>query len=234
MKQRLFVILLLAIPAAFCQAQTRVKASDIIAQINAGKAVEYDNAIIEGELDLTNLENRRMERSSSGWFGFGGDGLFESQVEVPIKFTNCTFEDDVLAYYHLEHRNETYVAHFEKDVVFNRCEFRRGSEFKYSEFNRIAVFEGSTFRREANFKYAEFSEGPLFSSVRFERGANFKYTEFPRGTSFAKSTFEGLADFKYTKFRSPLNMDGVAFRGEEDFKYTKIDGQSFTSYLLRR
>lgn len=234
MKQRNLVFLLLAIPAAFCQAQTRVKASDLVAQINAGKPVEYDNAIIEGELDLTNLENRRVERSSSSWFGFRDNELFESRVEVPLKFTNCTFEDDVLAYYHLEHRNETYVAHFEKDAVFSHCVFKRASEFKYSEFNQAAIFEGSNFRREANFKYSEFTDGPSFAGANFERGADFKYTEFPRETSFEKATFEGLANFKYTKFRSPLNMNGVSFRGEEDFKYTKIDGQSFTSYLLRR
>ncbi len=213
-------------------AQTKIKASDIIKQIDAGKAVEYNNVEIEGDLDLTDLENRRPEHSSTGWFNHDND--FESSVEVPLKFTNCTFSGNVLAYYNIERSNETFIAHFEKDVTFTNCVFRNDSEFKYSEFHGTANFSGSTFNEEANFKYAEFSNGPLFSNAKFESGADFKYTEFPRETSFEKATFHGLANFKYTKFRSPLNMNNVAFRGSEDFKYTEIDGRDFTSYLLNR
>jgi hypothetical protein len=235
----------LALTLLFCPAitlntavaQTRVKASDIIKQINEGRAVEYSNVEIDGRLDLTDLQNRRPERSSDGsrsWLGRGDNETYESQVEVSVKFTNCTFLDDVLAYYHIERENSTYVAHFEKDVTLVNCVFKYDSEFKYSEFNGTATFSGCTFNREANFKYAEFSTGPLFNNVKFEHGADFKYTEFPRGTSFEKATFDGLANFKYSKFRSPLNITGVAFRGSEDFKYTRIDGGNFTSYLLHR
>lgn len=226
-------LLLLISASSLAFTQTRVKASDILRQINAGQAVEYANVEIEGDLDLTDLQNSRPE-GGSGFFYFGGTQTFESTVKVPLKFTNCTFLGDVLAYYHLERRNETYVAHFDRDVTFASCTFRKGSEFKYSEFHGTATFAGSTFHREANFKYAEFSDGPSFSLARFEEGANFKYTEFPRETSFEKAVFLGRTDFKYTKFRSPLNMNGVAFRGSEDFKYTKIDGRSFTAYLLDR
>lgn len=226
--------MLVVLSAAASQAQTRIKASEIIAQINAGKAVEYANVEIEGELDLTNLQNRRQKHSTDSWFGFNNSQTFESEVEVTLTFTNCTFLGDVLAYYHIERHHETYIAHFERDVVFRNCRFERDSEFKYSEFNGNVNFEGSTFTHEANFKYAEFSSGPKFASVLFDGGADFKYTEFPRETSFEKATFHGLANFKYTKFRSPLNMNATAFRGREDFKYTKIDGRSFTTYLLDR
>jgi hypothetical protein len=232
MKQ-IIALFLFAAAITSTVAQTKIKATDIIKQINEGRPVEYANVEIEGELDLTGLTNQRLERSSSGWFD-GDNETYESTVEVSVKFINCKFLDNVLAYYHLDRRNETYVAHFEKDVEFRNCIFKRASEFKYSEFNGLAVFTGSTFNEEANFKYAEFSSGPLFNTVKFESGADFKYAEFPRETSFEKTTFYGLANFKYTKFRSPVNMAGVDFKGNEDFKYTKIDEGSFTSYLLRR
>jgi uncharacterized protein YjbI with pentapeptide repeats len=230
MKHILTLILCLVATAATV-AQTRIKAGDIIKQINEGRSVAYSNVEIEGDLDLTDLENRRLERSSTSWFNDDG-GTYESTVEVSVNFTNCTFLGSVLAYYHVERKNETYVAHFEKDAVFRNCVFKNASEFKYSEFNGAATFTGCTFNEEANFKYAEFSSGPSFSNARFDSGANFKYTEFPRETSFEKATFRGLANFKYSKFRSPLKMDGVAFNGSEDFKYTRIDGRDFTSYLL--
>jgi hypothetical protein len=227
---KLIPIVIFCLASGITIAQTRIKASDIIKLINEGRAVEYSNVEIEGTLDLTDLKNRSHERSSSRWPG-QDEGMYQSSVEVPMKFTNCTFLDDVLAYYN-DRRNETYVAHFEKDVAFTNCIFKYASEFKYSEFSGTATFSGSTFSRDANFKYAEFSSGPLFNNVKFEHGADFKYTEFPRETSFEKATFDGLANFKYTKFKSPLNIQGIVFRGNEDFKYTKIDGRSFTSYLL--
>ena len=232
MKTSVILFLCLIGAAAATQAQTKVKASDILKQINAGQTVTYNNVEIEGDLDLTDLETRESKHSSPGWFD--NDNDYESTVEVPLKFTNCTFLGSVLAYYNLERSNETYVAHFEKDVVFSNCVFRKASEFKYSEFHGIANFTGSMFNEAANFKYAEFSSGPLFGNVKFEDGADFKYTEFPRETSFEKATFHGLANFKYTKFKSPVNLEGIAFRGSEDFKYTEIDGRDFTSYLLNK
>jgi uncharacterized protein YjbI with pentapeptide repeats len=231
MKNILFVLTLILPTLSI--AQTKVNARDIIKQINEGRAVAYNNVEIEGDLDLTDLENRRVERSSSTWL-LDDNATYESTVEVSVNFTNCTFLGNVLAYYHVDRRNETYIAHFEKDAVFKNCVFKNASEFKYSEFDGAAAFDGCTFNDEANFKYAEFSSGPSFSNVKFESGADFKYTEFPRETSFEKATFYGLANFKYSKFRSPLKMDGIAFKGDEDFKYTKIDGRDFTSYLLTR
>jgi hypothetical protein len=231
MKYFFTIVVCLIISVSSTVAQTKIKASDIIKQINDGRSVEYNNVEIEGDLDLTDLKNRTLKRSSASLFD-GDSETYESSVEVTMKFTNCTFLDDVLAYYNLERRNETYIAHFEKDVVFKNCVFKNASEFKYSEFNGTATFAGCTFYDVANFKYTEFSTGPSFGSVKFESGADFKYTEFPRETSFEKATFYGLANFKYTKFRSPLNMEGVAFKGSEDFKYTRIDGRQFTSYLL--
>jgi uncharacterized protein YjbI with pentapeptide repeats len=229
MKQILtfFLCLIAAVPTV---AQS-IKASDIIKQINEGRAVEYSNVQIDGDLDLTDLENRRLEPSSTNRFG-DHNVTYESTVEVPLNFTNCTFLGNVLAYYNTGCRNETYIAHFEKDAVFTNCIFKNESEFKYSEFNGKATFAGCTFNGVANFKYAEFSSGPLFGNVKFESGADFKYTEFPRETSFEKATFRHLANFKYSKFRSPLKIEGVAFNGSEDFKYTQIDGRDFTSYLL--
>jgi hypothetical protein len=223
-----------AIISVSATAQTKIKASDIIKQIDAGRAVDYSNVEIEGDLDLTDLQNRRHERGSGSSLTdlFNDNSVFESQVEVSMRFTNCTFLGDVLAYYHIERENETYIAHFEKDAVFTNCIFKRASEFKYSEFDGLAAFAGCTFYESANFKYTEFSSGPTFANARFEGGADFKYTEFPRETTFERAIFRGLANFKYSKFRSPLNLEGISFKGTEDFKYTRIDGESFTSYLL--
>lgn len=232
--RQLFAIILL-VSSFSIKAQSQIKASDIIRQINEGREVKYSNVEIVGDLDLTDLRNRHEQHDDS-WFGrfsdWGGNDTFISTVEVPLIFSNCTFTGDVLAYYHIDRKDATYLAHFERDVIFKNCVFKRGSEFKYSEFEGSADFTGATFNETANFKYSEFSEGPKFAQVKFEDGADFKYTEFPRNTSFERATFYGLANFKYSKFKSPLNIEKVAFKGSEDFKYTRIDGESFTGYLI--
>lgn len=215
------------------EAQSRVNASDIIKQINLGRDVVYANVEVDGNLDLTDLENRTAVHRSSRWLhNFDrDDDTFESTVKGSLTFTNCTFLGDVLAYYHLDHGRETFVANFDKGVIFNNCVFNHAAEFKYSQFEGAATFTGSTFKEEANFKYASFSGGPSFANVKFEDGANFKYTHFPVATSFQQATFYGLANFKYSKFSSPVNIESVAFKGGEDFKYTRIDGRSFREYL---
>ena len=228
---KLILTLFLCMIATATTVAQKIKATDIIKQINEGRAVEYNNVEIEGDLDLTDLENRRLERSPTSRFNYD-HATYHSTVEVSLKFTNCTFLGNVLAYYNVECDNETYIAHFEKDAVFRNCNFKQASEFKYSEFNGAASFAGCTFDEVANFKYSEFSSGPLFGKVKFESGADFKYTEFPGETSFENATFYGLANFKYSKFSSPLNMDGVVFNGGGDFKYTQKDGRDFTSSLL--
>lgn len=226
----LFAITLFLFTTAVFAQQT-IKAQDIIKDISDGRAVTHKNATIEGYLDFTNLKNRRKTQSSFEFFG--GNDQYESAVEEPITFINCTFNDDVIAYYHVEKDNDTFIAHFEEDVIFQNCAFKRKSEFKYSEFEEEADFSGSVFNREANFKYAEFSDTPNFSKVNFRDDANFKYAEFPQGATFESAIFIQLANFKYTKFRTPLNIKNVTFKGEEDFKYTRVDGESFTAYLLK-
>jgi len=234
MKHTLTLLSLLFVLALTSAAQTKVKASDIIKQINEGRDVAYTNVEVEGNLDLTDLQNRTEAKHATRWLRHfdGDDDTFVSTVKVALTFTNCTFLGDVLAYYHMDHSRETFIANFEKGVVFKNCNFNRASEFKYSEFEGATMFTGCTFKEEANFKYAEFSSGPSFASTKFEDGANFKYTQFPVETSFQQATFYGMANFKYSKFRSPINIESIAFKGGEDFKYTRIDGKSFTSYLL--
>lgn len=229
--KHVFVALVCLVAATAAISKDKVKASDIIKQINDGRAVEFTNVEIEGDLDFTNLAN---EHQTGNWVSDFDNRKYESTVEVSVKFTDCAFLGDVLAYYSMPRKHETHIAHFEKDAIFKNCVFKKASEFKYSEFNGVANFSGCTFNDTANFKYAQFSSGPLFANTKFESGADFKYTKFPSETSFEKATFHGLANFKYTKFKTPLNMTDVAFEGSEDFKYTRVDGKSFTSYLIRK
>jgi len=252
---KIFIVLMLAVPI-ISLAQNRVQAEDIIDQINAGRDVSYKDAVIVGDLDFRTLDDvtadkplrkSRIVRLSTQ--------SYSCHVRSSLSFIDCTFKGDVLAYIHLNKKNDTYNAVFCEDVNFEGCEFEEASAFKYAKFQKKANFENTTYEEEALFKYAEFStdvsfkgsnfnndanfkyvkfpEAVDFEQTLFRDYANFKYAKFPEGVNFENAEFQGDADFKYTKFSEPLNFDGVEFERDADFKYTKINGRSFTSYLLK-
>ncbi len=249
MKKVLFLCMLLL--PALARAQATADAKEIVGKISRGEAVSYRNATITGTLDLTQLDNRKLREEPGKW---EDSKTYVSTVKAPVSFTNCTFAGDVLAYYHLEDKQETHTADFDEGVVFENCTFKGKSAFKYSRFARGASFAGSRFGGEVSFKYSHFANGPDFSKTRFDDVADFKYTHFgeeanfsdagfggeavfkytafPARSSFRNVVFSRHADFKYAKFSEPVDLSGVDFRGGEDFKYTRVGGKSMSAYLL--
>lgn len=251
MKKSFLLLFLLAVPF-LTWAQTRVNASEIIAKINRGEAVTYKNAEIVGVLDLTRLDNMRLEKKADGK---NSTDEYISTVKVPLTFIDCTFKDDVLAYYNpdnedikiLNRKKEVYNTNFDKAVRFENCVFEGYSAFKYSKFKEDVSFAGSNFRHEANFKYIKFSKSADYSTAKFAEEANFKYVTFPEQTSFGNASFKreanfkyakfsgdadfkaadfrGLANFKYTKVANNMHLQKAMFRGDEDFKYTKVNNR---------
>jgi uncharacterized protein YjbI with pentapeptide repeats len=229
MKKSLLFLLCLMVPV-LTWAQSRVNAADIIAKINRGEAVVYKNVEITGDLDLTRLDNMKLEREPNNRFS---TREYVSTVKVPVTFINCTFKGDVLAYVNPDGQNvrlfsnkdsnEVYNTNFTKAVRFEDCVFEGYSAFKYSRFKENVSFAGSTFHHEALFKYSKFSGDVDFSKARFKRDGNFKYATFPETANFSKTTFQRDADFKYAKFEQQADFGQATFRGLANFKYTKVN-----------
>ena len=250
---KLVVTSLLLVWTAFVPvlAQTTVDAKDIIAKINRKEAVSYQNATITGDLDLTNLANRKRV-GEENW----GSETYLSVVEVPLSFKSCRFKGKFLAYRSqdedskiFQKNNIVYNADFTEAVTIESCQFDDDATFKYSKFSQRAVFTNntfddialfkyakfrnaadfgsSTFRNYADFKYTSFMEASVFQKVSFERTADFKYTKFDEGADFRQTRFSGNADFKYTHLPRGSNFDDARFYGSTDFKYTTLDGRRF-------
>lgn len=253
MKKSTAIILALIFLSVSALAQSRVNARDILKSIDEGKAVNYRSVEIVGDLDLTSIQDKVADKDNDR--SRNSTKTFWYHVRIPLSFVDCTFQDDVIAYFHDDKKNETHNAVFHEDVKFQGCEFQGKSAFKYSKFHEGADFTNTTYSEEALFKYTEFStevsfadstffndanfkyttfpEKVDFSNVEFHDGANFKYTEFPRGVSFKNAVFKGDSDFKYAEFFEPFDFEGTEFEDSADFKYTKLEGKSFTLYLLK-
>ncbi|WP_210487551.1 pentapeptide repeat-containing protein [Rufibacter aurantiacus] len=232
-KRLTHLLLLFLLLPALAWAQTSVPASEIIAKINRGEAVSYQNATITGDLDLTQLQNKTLKKNESG--GKHDSKVYNSTVTAPVSFTNCTFQGNVLAYYNpnsidgdglkvnLQNgKEEVYNTNFEKDVRFEKCTFEKRSAFKYSVFNADASFAGSTFQQEALFKYSKFNGKIDFAKARFNEVANFKYVNFPAKTDFKGASFNEEADFKYASFPQGGDFQNAVFNSLANFKYAKL------------
>ncbi|KAA3439428.1 pentapeptide repeat-containing protein [Rufibacter hautae] len=227
----LFLFLLLP---ALAWAQTSVPASEILAKINRGEVVSYQNATITGDLDLTQLQNKTLKKVE-GEGGKYDSKEYISTVTAPVSFTNCTFKGDVLAYFNPNSidgdglkvnvqngKDEVYNTNFEKDVRFEKCTFEKRSAFKYSVFKEDASFTGSTFQREALFKYSKFNGEIDFMKANFNEVANFKYVNFPAKADFKATNFGEMADFKYASFPQGGNFQNAVFSRLANFKYAKL------------
>lgn len=247
MRKILLFGLIIVIPL-LNHAQDKISADRIIEMINNGQNVSLSNQSITGVLDFTDLDDTENTNKLGSWLG--GNQQYESEVDVTLSFYNCIFEDDVLAFY--SKNDDSHIAHFSEEVIFENCQFLQESSFKYSEFSENVSFAGCIFKEKANFKYANFDENVDFSSAMFmrsadfkyaeipenisfsaaifEENADFKYTEFDRGADFSNSIFKDRVDFKYTEFSKPLNFSKVVFQETPDTKYTEVDGREFTSF----
>ena len=186
----LFIATLLLLPI-LSFAKSQVKASTIIDQINAGKAVQYKNADIVGNLDFTSIKDVTVDEKSKAnrLLSKGSTLVYLYHVRSPVSFTSCVFTGDVLAYVHDDDENETHNAIFYKDVDFQGCDFQGKSAFKYVKFKTKANFKNTQYSEEANFKYAKFPEGVNFKDVQFKGNADFKYTKID-GKSFTMYLLE--------------------------------------------
>jgi uncharacterized protein YjbI with pentapeptide repeats len=229
MKRAIQVWLVMLLLPALALAQSRVDARDILERINRGEKVAFRNARIEGDLDLTQLQNKKLKQEADREPS-QGTKFYISTVTVPLSFSGCTFSGKVLGFYNPEAgkiissdgNQEVFSANFEKEVLFENCVFEAEAAFKYSEFRQAASFAGSRFRQEAVFKYTKFAQGPNFEKTTFAQRADFKYATFAQGVSFEKADFTQQADFKYVKFPAGTSFRTAAFRQEADFKYAEF------------
>ena len=247
----IYTLLLAAIMLPYTGiAQKTVTAQSVIASINSHAPVNLSGVEITGDLDLTKLDNMKLESKNAS------DKVYISTVTSPVSFTNCKFSGKVLGYNNpdwnnpLSKNNAVYNTNFTAAVNFGDCIFEKMVSFKYSVFEDQLSFTGSKFNDEAEFKYTKFEEGPKFTSVIFTGSTVFKYVEFPagfdfshvnfesrpdfkyaqfnKGGSFAAANFKSGSDFKYAGFSKSVNLKGASFNGSNDFKYTTLDNEKTT------
>ena len=124
LKLTFIAFLLVSLFSLNAQAQTTVKASDIMKAIKNREDIKYSNVTVSGMLDFTYMDEKApdLPRRRS-WWRNGGDNTVNELIKSKITFENVVFENDVIAYFHDDRSEYTFTADFEEDVIFKNCKF---------------------------------------------------------------------------------------------------------------
>jgi hypothetical protein len=203
------VILILIIGLSTGTLEERIiQASEVETIIRAGEPAEFDNCIIEGDLNLSALK-----------------------IDGPVHFNHTTFKGD--AYFGSSaFKGDAYFgsSEFKGDAYFGSSEFNGNADFLYSVFNGTAYFGYSFFKGYANFGASVFKGDADFWGSAFKGYAYFGPSVFKGDADFRASVFIGDADFRASEFKGDADFRASEFKGDADFRASEFKGDADFGY----
>ncbi len=183
-----------------------IKADEILAKIEEGKPVEYENIIIYGDLDLHRLDlplNKNKRKI----------------IKSIIKIEYSTIKGDVF----FDHSSFSQLVDFDGTVFtkaanFSDSHFHEDAGFSESKFQGEANFSRAHFGTEANFSRARFNDAD-FGRARFDKNLNLSngkiYTLRLSDAIFADGSNIYLKDFNFNRIVVRWNSirDHLPFNG---------------------
>ena len=210
----IIIIFTLSQTVVGCSAKTpstnlsEIKASQIIAQLNKGKHICFNNCIIWGELDFTKLNNRNRIT----------DKQTQVFVNSSVTFNNCVFVNKVKSY----DATAGVYTEFAYNVSFTRCDFRDEIDLTGCVIHGQAFFTGSTFRSAVRLQGVHFRHmKTYFNETQFEGEALFQNTVFAGDVSFVDAVFSERAMFQKTVAWGLMFFGNVQFNDYADFTYSR-------------
>ena len=240
-----------------------VPASEIIAKIEKGEAIEYDHVIIRGDLDTSKLslpkdENGRLTISTKITIenSIICDKISFDKVNFlqVVKFKEAIFEKDVSfwdsKFSGKESINGVFLGLYCADFGGSHFDI---ADFSDTEFCEKVSFDKVEAKFAINLNYAKFVKDVNFSYVRSSSlgliGAQFfdsaYFTSvrfgplyameayFNGDTSFYAARFNSDADFSVCEFEGKTDFNGTIFKGKADFKKSHFRSQFRRSSIPR-
>jgi len=208
-----------------------VPASEILAKIERGEPVEYNGVIVEGDLDLgeVDLPTKHVERTEMELNILKINNV-SKLINSSIIIKNCEISDNV----------DLGNSIFQNGVSFEGTNFTNLTWFSGSSFEGNADFRDSqssggdanfwwaNFGGPANFREVEFGGGALFCWAKFNRYADFMRAVFSSFADFSAAEFSfGDADFSHVVFSDIANFNEVQFSGRDvNFRGAKFSGRA--------
>jgi uncharacterized protein YjbI with pentapeptide repeats len=238
----IMLLYLVAAKGTYSENLTIVPASEILAKIQKGEPVEYDHVLVDGSLDLRNLD---LPENENGLYivtspiirindSAINEGIYFCKTKFygPLDFHNTNFKGLVDFTNTFFSTNASFsLATFDKDAYFSDTMFSRSVFFTLTmfrgpvDFNRAifssyAYFYNDTFGGDAYFGEATFRGEAMFSDVAFNGYSTFMGAMFLDDAVFGKSIFDEHADFSHVTFNSLAEFGGAIFSNYANFSET--------------
>jgi len=186
-----------------------IQAQYVLDIIETGIGIDCEKVIVEGDVDLSRLNNVEIEKKSIFQYIYlrypcpNELNVIRSSLEFKnttflgrLNFSYCQFNGDI----------DFLICDLTKDAVFERSFFCGIVQFGGVDFQKYSIFRGSQFCKDADFERSTFVSGPDFSNVYFEGYAMFNYAEFKDFADFNWSIFNKVVSFEHAKINS-MNLD---------------------------
>ena len=217
--------LLLAIPAAAQQdgfappapqnspPRPEVAAAEVLAAIQSGEAVTYDNVTVAGRLDLdvsAGPVSRQVSITNSRFLG-------------PVRIEAATFSDNLDLRGCVFEENVSFIkSRFDGDLRLAGAVFLKQADFAEAIFGGPATFASARFLKDASFSNAEFDGDAIFLDTGFASDVDFNYAKFMRTAYFYSAFFEDVRFFE-TRFSGQVTFRSVRFFGNAEFAATRFE-----------
>jgi hypothetical protein len=159
--KKLIYLFLLFTSSLYVSGQTVYQADDIIQQINNKETVQISDAVINGDLDFTQMK----KKYKGGRYGIRGGIAQEyfTRIEAPLTFANCVFTGDIIT------RSEVKVGREKKEnfttinaaMTFADCAFDGLVTFESIGISEVLTFRSCIFKKTLRFEHASFDKEPV-------------------------------------------------------------------------
>jgi hypothetical protein len=215
-------------PGANSNERKVIQAREILAKIERGEDVEYDGVIVEGDLDISELElpTEQVERKKvAESLGYRGRCKV---ISSEIAITNSLIRNNVnFNYAYFQKRISFVNTEFDGLAIFGVAKFAEPTEFARSKFCSDAIFKGTKFEGYADFFRVNFGEYTDFTRAEFGGIADFWGAEFGSKARFWEVEFVEDAGFQETEFRGD-----VTFMGAKFYKNILLDSSKFDTMYI--
>jgi len=214
-KESLPTVLKYHLPVS-CSAKEReqhpLSAKEVTASVKSGKAIDIDNAVVEGPVIL---------RSASAAEEIS---IKRTKVNGPVDWSYATFKGVVrLQGTTFERDADFRGAIIEKDIFLDDATFKGNGDFLDVKVSGVLYGRSLTFKKRAIFNRAVLEKSALFTGrTVFEGEADFGSARVGSSAEFTGAVFKQKASFNTAQIGGAAFFDPATFEGEADFGSARI------------
>jgi len=220
MKKKLLPILVLALLTIKCSSNnSNQNMKDLEKTIRDGENIYIENKTFNQAIDFTKLAQATLVNK----------GLKTVRIISSITFSNCTFNEEVIAF-SIDESDIRTTTLFQSNLSFIGCTFNAPVNFRGISVSGMVVYSGSFFENTSNFEEASFQQLAFFNNASFHKELRFQNAFFMQRANFINVQFDENASFQGATFNSTAQFSNTRFYGYADFSLVKWKEDVFFNY----